>query len=305
MEHAGWDRRRIGGPAARRDGVELASLGGSPYYALAGAALLAVGRREGFWIYLLLFAATIGWALREVGLSFWPLVARLVAPAVLALPVMLIAPRLSGRGPGPTWHLARGLRSRLRSAPRQKWTMRSSVVLPNPLVLSVSSESALVSAKTMFMPGVKLTALKVPESDQIRLIMRPPGRLIALQHALLNSDDMAGEQNGQRAGETIEGSTRSSCRTRSHHEDTVSLKRKDSISSAATPAVECSTGRYLFGNADIGLFLEDVADDKKVGDDAKPRRFASFVRAAAACQFVQLREDFVTRQSATLASAYR
>ncbi len=66
-------------------GGKLISLGGSWYFLLAGAALLASGvqlvrrRPSGAWIYLAAFAATVIWALSEVGLDYWSLVSRLLA----------------------------------------------------------------------------------------------------------------------------------------------------------------------------------------------------------------------------------
>ncbi|KKX31570.1 membrane-bound PQQ-dependent dehydrogenase, glucose/quinate/shikimate family [Rhizobium sp. LC145] len=89
----------LGGLPLLAGGVQLISLGGSWYYALAGAALILVGilfflrRKAGVWLFALLYIATIAWALWEVGsLDFWPLVPRIVAPTVLAIIVALITP---------------------------------------------------------------------------------------------------------------------------------------------------------------------------------------------------------------------
>ena len=66
-------------------GGKLINLGGSWYFLLAGTALLASGvqlvrrRPSGAWIYLAAFAATVIWALSEVGLDYWSLVSRLLA----------------------------------------------------------------------------------------------------------------------------------------------------------------------------------------------------------------------------------
>jgi len=88
-------------------GVWLAVLQGTPYYAAAGAGLLATGvllvRRKPVagLIYAAVLALTVGWALWEAGLAFWPLLPRLFAPAVLGLIVLLTllaAPRGEGRG---------------------------------------------------------------------------------------------------------------------------------------------------------------------------------------------------------------
>jgi quinoprotein glucose dehydrogenase len=72
-------------------GVLLLGAGGSAYYLLAGLATLAsgvlvlAGRREGALVYFAMLAATVAWALWEVGLDGWGLAARLIAPAVLGL----------------------------------------------------------------------------------------------------------------------------------------------------------------------------------------------------------------------------
>ena len=80
----------IGGWLLVEGGV-LISLGGSPYYALAGAAtlgsgiLLLLGRGEGASLYAAMLVATVGWALCEVGLDGWQLLPRLAGPALLGL----------------------------------------------------------------------------------------------------------------------------------------------------------------------------------------------------------------------------
>ena len=85
-------------------GARLASLGGSWYYLLSGLATLAVAvlvwrdRRAALWIYLATLAATIAWAIREVGLEFWLLAPRLGLPLVFALLVLLATRRGTGRG---------------------------------------------------------------------------------------------------------------------------------------------------------------------------------------------------------------
>lgn len=81
-------------------GLYLITLGGSCYFALAGAGLSVAGvlivrrRAAGGGLYLVVFAATLGWSLWEVGLAFWPLFSRLFALAVLALAVLLVLPSL-------------------------------------------------------------------------------------------------------------------------------------------------------------------------------------------------------------------
>ncbi len=81
-------------------GLRLVAEGGSGYFLAMGLATLAAGllviarRPAGAALYGVAFAATVAWALWEVGLDFWPLVSRLVAPAVLALLVALLWPTL-------------------------------------------------------------------------------------------------------------------------------------------------------------------------------------------------------------------
>ena len=72
-------------------GARLASLGGSWYYLTAGLATIASavlfwrGRSLGLWVYLGMAAATVVWALFEVGFDFWQLVPRLGLPVALSL----------------------------------------------------------------------------------------------------------------------------------------------------------------------------------------------------------------------------
>jgi len=79
-------------------GARLMFLGGSWYFGLIGLALIASGgliatrRLLGIWLYSIAFALTVIWALFDAGFHFWPLVSRLVAPAVLLLLALLTAP---------------------------------------------------------------------------------------------------------------------------------------------------------------------------------------------------------------------
>jgi len=69
----------------------LVILGGTPYYVVAGLALVVAGvllalrRAAGLWLYLATFAGTVAWALYEVGLDGWKLMPRLLALALLGL----------------------------------------------------------------------------------------------------------------------------------------------------------------------------------------------------------------------------
>jgi quinate dehydrogenase (quinone) len=65
---------------------------------LATGALLAARRQEAGYVYAVVLGATVLWGLWETGLDFWPLVPRLVAPAILGLLVLAVAP-MAARGP--------------------------------------------------------------------------------------------------------------------------------------------------------------------------------------------------------------
>lgn len=84
-------------------GVWLATLGGSWYYLIAGAGLVATAfflfRQEmlAVWLYLLTYLFTLAWALWEVGFDGWAQVPRLVAPTVILVLVLLAIPTLRRR----------------------------------------------------------------------------------------------------------------------------------------------------------------------------------------------------------------
>jgi quinoprotein glucose dehydrogenase len=75
-------------------GVWLVAYGDSWYYLLAGlgslltSVLLVRRRASALWAYAVLLAATLGWALWEAGLDWWPLAARLDVWFVLGLVLM-------------------------------------------------------------------------------------------------------------------------------------------------------------------------------------------------------------------------
>lgn len=85
-------------------GGALVAANGSPYYLAAGAALavssaLYVKRHAaGLTVLTGLVLATVPWALWEAGFDFWPLFARLFAPAVLLALGAVAAFGLVGRG---------------------------------------------------------------------------------------------------------------------------------------------------------------------------------------------------------------
>jgi quinoprotein glucose dehydrogenase len=76
-------------------GLWLAALGGSLYYAVSGTLILVSawlvlrGRPAGVWLFLLVFAGSVAWALWEVGFNGWALMPRLVYLAVAAAWLLL------------------------------------------------------------------------------------------------------------------------------------------------------------------------------------------------------------------------
>ncbi|HTH27178.1 MAG TPA: membrane-bound PQQ-dependent dehydrogenase, glucose/quinate/shikimate family [Sphingobium sp.] len=78
-------------------GVILLSLGGSPYYVLAGLTLFTTAtfawrrERRAVHVYAAFLIATCAWAFYEVGTDGWQLMPRLVAPTVLAIVLLLLA----------------------------------------------------------------------------------------------------------------------------------------------------------------------------------------------------------------------
>lgn len=105
---AGWPARiwaAVGGglvglvgAAILAGGAWLIFLDGSPYYMLAGAAIVGAGgmlvvrHPAAGLLYAAVLAITLGWGIWEGGFEFWPLVPRLFAPAVLGLFILLVIP---------------------------------------------------------------------------------------------------------------------------------------------------------------------------------------------------------------------
>ena len=91
-------------------GAYLAFLKGSPYYLIAGlglvvaGVLLSRGRALGGLIFSLVLLATLGWAVWESGLVFWPLVPRVFSPLVVAIIALLTMLGLEKSGQR-TWAL--------------------------------------------------------------------------------------------------------------------------------------------------------------------------------------------------------
>lgn len=90
-------------------GAVLIAAGGSAYYAasgivLGGVAWLTLRRdRRALSLYGAFLAATLAWAIYEVGLEGWQLVPRLVAPLGLGLFLWLLAGKSDKQGTLPFW----------------------------------------------------------------------------------------------------------------------------------------------------------------------------------------------------------
>ncbi|MGF9564734.1 glucose dehydrogenase [Neorhizobium sp. JUb45] len=84
-------------------GLWLIWLGGSWYYGLAGAGLLATAylvlqqRMAALKLYLVVWVLTLIWAFWEVGFNFWAQIPRLVAPTVVLVLLLAILPALRPR----------------------------------------------------------------------------------------------------------------------------------------------------------------------------------------------------------------
>ena len=101
-------------------GAWLVSLGGSPYYVIAGIAMLVSawllfrGRLLGGWIYVGLFILSAIWGFAEARGNAWAMVPWLIAPLVLLIAVLLVMPTLTAAEPVEV----RGRRDRLGGALR-------------------------------------------------------------------------------------------------------------------------------------------------------------------------------------------
>ena len=95
------------GAAVLGAGAWLIDLGGSPYYAVAGAGfmltgvLLLLGNAVALIAFAALLLGTLLWALAEIGLDWWPLAAR--GDVMVPLALWLLTPWVAGKlGPGGT-----------------------------------------------------------------------------------------------------------------------------------------------------------------------------------------------------------
>jgi quinate dehydrogenase (quinone) len=92
-------------------GSWLVSLGGSPYYLVAGLAWLVAavlmwrGKSLGGALVLLVAVLTVPWALWEAGTAFWDLFARIMAPLALAAFALVFTPPLAPVASRATWNI--------------------------------------------------------------------------------------------------------------------------------------------------------------------------------------------------------
>ncbi|HEU4619974.1 MAG TPA: membrane-bound PQQ-dependent dehydrogenase, glucose/quinate/shikimate family [Gammaproteobacteria bacterium] len=100
------------GVALAGGGAWLVKLGGSWYYAIAGAgfviaaALLLLRSPAALWIYAAVVAGTLAWSLYEAGLDWWPLAARM--DVVFLLGLVLLTPWIArSLAPGTATRRAR------------------------------------------------------------------------------------------------------------------------------------------------------------------------------------------------------
>jgi quinoprotein glucose dehydrogenase len=84
------------GVALAIGGIWLITLGGSWFYAIAAVGFLLTGilllarKPAALWVFALVVAGTLGWALWEVGLHWWPLAAR--GDVVFLIGLLLLTP---------------------------------------------------------------------------------------------------------------------------------------------------------------------------------------------------------------------
>lgn len=130
----------IMGVALAGGGVWLIMLGGTWYYLLAGlgfivtAALLIAQRSSALWVYAVVAAGTLAWALWEAGLDWWPLAAR--GDVIFLLGLALLTPWVR-RALYRPWHEGAGEPHRATSG--RGGALALTAVLAVALVLAVAS----------------------------------------------------------------------------------------------------------------------------------------------------------------------
>ncbi len=89
------------GVALTYGGVQLAGLGGSPFFLAAGIGFLLSGLLSlrsdltlACYVYAVLLLATLLWSLSETGMDWWPLASRTGLPLLLGIPLLFVGSRV-------------------------------------------------------------------------------------------------------------------------------------------------------------------------------------------------------------------
>lgn len=138
----------VAGLAFTVGGTKLMLLGGSTYFLIAGVALMLSGglivmrRPAGALLFGVIFLLTVIWALWDVGLTFWPLISRLLAMGVGAMVVALSYPLLRrAQGLAPAWRASLMVAALLALGSAGGF---AAMFVPHPPVAFAGIETALV-----------------------------------------------------------------------------------------------------------------------------------------------------------------
>lgn len=151
------------GVALLGGGVWLIVLGGSWYYLAAGlaflgtAVLLAQRRPAALGLYAVLVVGTLIWALREVGLDWWPLAAR--GDLVFVIGLLLLTPFVTNR------LLDRTVPPPQRPSPLRGSGLALTAALALALVVAVASWFIDVHATRGVLPSARAAASETPSPN--------------------------------------------------------------------------------------------------------------------------------------------
>ena len=116
-------------------GAYLLSLGGSPYYLIAGVILLTTAfllfkkHWSAYGLYALFIVATMAWALWESGFYWWALAPRVGFPLIFGL--LMLLPWVSNKMRGPKTHVAANVAAtnNVKKSPLYYWGLLVSVAV--------------------------------------------------------------------------------------------------------------------------------------------------------------------------------
>src|SRR5262245_10473435 len=176
-------------------GAYLAWLGGSLYYVLVGAMLVAAGyllfkgRIAGFYTYVGAFAFTAAWSFWEVGLSGLQLIPRLVGPFVLLILAILVAPLLdqtTGRGARKWGLVSAGIFVAAlailipifnrQAAPLQLPDARADAFFADPGYAPTKGEWNAYMAAARARSGIRISPKSRPQTSKISSVSGPSTR---------------------------------------------------------------------------------------------------------------------------------